>query len=329
MPAKWKDVQSKVKSKKRNKLALIVLGLVVLLLTLSWLIQFTQSLFTSSIPRNYHWDGEFNINLVLRGSGISVLSYNPKEGKVTIFNIPDETFLEVPGGFGSWQIRAVYDLKGDPLLKETLTSFLGLPIDGFLDLSAMKSQPTGHQFVDLIRENPLSGFHLLSSLKTDLTIWELINLKRGLSTVRFDKIRELSLEKISVLDKSTLPDGTPVFTADPVKIDSLISDLSDPAILAEHKSIALFNATNRPQLAQKWARLITNLGGNVIITTNAKKAVKNTQVLGEQSQTLKRLRQIFDLACQNNPKCDKIPPLDEDLVSSRAQINIFLGADRL
>lgn len=323
----WKDTQSKTQIKKRNKLALTVLLFVVGLIFLSWINRFTQSLFTSTVPRNYHWSGQFNINLVLRSLGISVLSYNPKEGKITILNIPDETFLELPRGFGSWQIRAVYDLGQDPLLKDTLTSFLGVPIDGFLDLGSMRNQKSAAQVVALIRENPFSGFTLLSYLRTDLTIWELINLKRGISAVRFDKIKERDLAEAGVLDKSSLSDGTQIYIADPVKLDTIMSDFSDPAVLAEHKSIAVFNATDKSQLAQKWARLITNLGGNVIITTNAKKRVKNTQVFGEESQTLKRLRQIFDLDCQNNPKCDIISASDEDLASSRAQINIFLGED--
>lgn len=323
----WKDTQSKTQRKKRNKLAFIVLLFVAGLIFLSWGIRFTESLFVSTVPRNYRWSGEFNINLVFRSLGISVLSYNPKEEKITILNIPDETFLQVPGSFGSWQIRAVYDLGQGRLLKNTLTSFLGVPVDGFLDLNAMRDQKSAAQFVALMRENPVSGFNLFSVLKTDLTIWELINLKRGLSAVRFDKIKELNPEKRGVLEKSTLPDGTQIYTADPTRIDAVVSDFADPAVLAEHKSIAVFNAADKPQLAQKWARLITNLGGNVIITANAEKKIKNTQVTGEQSQTLKRLQQIFDLDCQNNPKCDRISPSDEDLISSRAQINVFLGED--
>lgn len=312
----WKDKQSKTQRKRRNKLALIVLFLVIGLIFLSWAIHFAQSLFTSSVPRNYYWNGEFNINLAVRTSSISVLSYNPKEEKITILNIPDETFVEVPGDRGSWQLRAVYGLGKAPLVKDTLTLFLGVPIDGFLDLSFEKS---AQDFVKLLQENPFSGLNYLSSMKTDLSIWELLKLKMGINSIRFDKIYEVDLAK-KILQKDKLPDGTEVYTADPVRLDSVLSDFADPAIVAEHKSIAVFNATNRPQLAQKWARLITNLGGNVIITTNAQKRLKETQVLGEESLTLKRLRQIFGIS-------GNIDPLDEDLVSSRAQINIFLGED--
>ena len=162
----------------------------------------------------------------------------------------------------------------------------------------------------------------MSSLKTDLTLLELLRLKIGLSSVRFDKVKELDLDKLSVLDKESLPDGTSVYTADPIRLDSILSDLADPVIISEHKTIAVLNATNQPQLAGKWARLITNLGGNVIITANAGEKLRKTKVQGLQSATLRRLKQIFGSG-------DKISSQDENTISSRAQINLLLGEDRL
>lgn len=327
MPSKWKVAQSKVKTKKRNRLALIVLGLVILFLTLSWVVQFAQSLFTSSVSRNYYWDAEFNINLLVRTNHTSVVSYSPKEEKITIINIPDETFVEVPYGFGKWQLRAVYELGesqkemgGNKLLKDTLTDFFAIPIDGFLDLSALKSLNSASEVVNTIRQNPFAGLSLLSSLKTDLTLWEILRLKMGISGVRFDKIRELDLLKLGVLDKENLADGTQILTADPVQLDSVLSLLADPLISSEHKAIAVLNATGHSQFAGRWARLITNLGGNVIITSNASKRLDKTQVVGEKSLTLKRLMQIFS-------SDGRITPQDGDIASSRAQINLLLGED--
>lgn len=327
----WKEVQSNLKKNKQTKLALGVLALLIGFLIVSSLIRFTQNLFNpskiSSVVKNYSWNGEFNINLLIRTNTVALLSYNPGEEKVTLINIPDETFLEVPHGFNFWQIRAVYDLGGDSLLLDTLTSFFGVPVDGFLDLASIKNQKSGAEVVDTLKQNPFSGLNFLPSLKTNLTPWELLKLKSGIASVRFDKIKKLDLDQLDVLDKEKLSDGTEVFTADPVKLDSILGDFADPAVVSEHKTIAVLNATDHPQLAQKWARLITNLGGNVIITGNANSRLLKTQVRGQESATLKRLKQIFELGCQNTPKCDNIGPVDEDLVSSRAEINLFLGED--
>ncbi len=120
---------------------------------------------------------------------------------------------------------------------------------------------------------------------------------------------------LGLLTEDKLPDGTKIFLADPVKVDSALSSFAEPKLLKEHQSIAIFNATNQPQLAQKAARTIQNIGGNVIITGNSDQILKHCRVFGEQSKTLKRLLQIFN--------CDRIDPLKD----SRAQINLFLGED--
>lgn len=324
----WKEAQSKRKKSRTLKLALFVLSGVLGLLIISWTIRFTQSLFspwkiTPQQQKSYLWNGQFNINVLIRSEGVSLLSYNPKESKIVLVNIPDETFVEVPYGFGLWQLRAVWKLGesqkllgGDKLLKDTLNNFFAIPIDGFLDLSALKPSKSAASVLNNLKKNPFSGLELLAALKTDLTVWELIRLKIGIGGVRFDKIREKSLTE--TLDKTNLPDGSVVLTADPVKLDSILADLADPTIVSEHKSIAVFNATNQPLLAQKAARLISNLGGNVIITTNADRVFAKTTLEGVKSATLERLRQIFILD-------DKIST--KETVTSRAEINLLLGED--
>lgn len=338
----WKYIQSKTKQNRRTKLALFILALVAGILIISWAVQLTQRLFrplgTVNQHQNYVWNGKFNINLLVRTDHVSLLSYNPKEEKITIINMPDNLFLNVPYGFGKWQLRAIYglgqtqeDMGGNFLLKDTLTSFFAVPIDGFLDFSSLQPAKSASDIVEILRSNPFSGLNLLSSLKTDLTLWELLRLKIGLSNVRFDKVKELDLTKIGALERENLPDGTQVLMTDPIKLDSVLSSyFMDPVIVSEGKTIAVFNATNKAQLAEKWARLITNLGGNVIITGNAMARLKKTRVWGEKSLTLQRIRQIFgDLDCQNNSKCDTISLSEEDVASSRAQINVFIGEDYL
>ena len=310
----WKTVQSKKRKNKKTKLALTVLGLIVLLILFSQVQSLTQTLFSpwklsASSDRPYSWNGEFNINLVLKDKDISFVSYNPKEQKIIIIKIPDETYLDVPQGFGKWQLRAVYDLGQSQLLKNTLAGFFGLPVDGFVETN---------QLADFLQKNPFSFLSLLPSLKTDLTLWELMRLKIGLTKVRFDKIIEIDLVK--VLDKTSLPDGSSVLTADPVKLDGILS-LSEPSFVSEQKSIAVFNATDHPQLAQKANRLISNLGGHVIIVSNSKIRLKTTVTYGEKSATLTRLQQIFGADGKINPE------QLEGIESSRAEINLFLGED--
>lgn len=327
----WKNVQRKNKIKRKTKLAAVVLGLIVLVILIGNLVKLTQTLFSpwklsDSHPKSYLWNGEFNLNLIVKkNSSVSLVSYNPKEEKLIILKIPPTVLVEVPGGFGNWQIRSVYELgesgkkgEGVSLLKMTVGSFLAIPIDGFLDMGDLDKDADIEKLVELLQKNLIFALSSLPFIKTDLTLWELIRLKMGISFVRFDKV--LNLDLSTVLDRGTLADGTPTFTADPVKLDSMLTPLADPAVKMEHKTIAVFNATEKLALAQKVARVITNLGGNVIITSNASQERDKSRIIGEKSPTLERLNQIL---CVD---CDKIKPSDWD-GESRAEITIILGKD--
>lgn len=327
----WKTVQNKNKLKRKTKLALAVLGLILLVIFVGNLVKFTQTLLSpwklsGMETKSYIWDGEFNLNLaVKKNSSVSVISYNPKEKRIVLLKIPETVVVEVPGEFGEWQLRSVYDLgetnkkgEGIDLLKQTIVTFLGIPIDGFLDMGDLNEVFDTDAVLEFLRENLIFSLTSFSKIKTDLTLWELIRLKMGIASTRFDKVEKLDLTK--VLDKGNLADGTEVFLADPVKLDSMLTGFADAAIKAEHKTIAIFNATERIALAQKASRIITNMGGNVIITANAPQKQDRSLVLGEKSLSLKRINQVFNLS-------GIIEQEGENIVSSRAQINVILGKD--
>lgn len=310
----WKAVQAKRQSAKKTKLALIALGIILGIFFLAQVFKFTQTLFSpwqmsTQSHRAYKWNGDFNINILLRSDSISLISYNPQNEKITVINIPDETYIEASKGFGSWQVRSIFPLGGDELLKSSLTNFFGVPIDGFLDSTSLNS---------LLDKNPLSVFSILPKVKTDLTLFELIHLKMGLASVRFDKVNKIELQSLGLLEKAKLADGTEILSADPVKLDSLSTHFLESVIQSEHKSIAIFNGTNHPGIAQKAARLIANIGGDVIIVSNGEKKYEKTQIFGEESKTLQRLKQIFNVS-------GNIEALEQP--SSRAQINVILGED--
>ncbi len=328
MPS-WKTTQSQKKAARKTKLALVILALLVVLLLLSQAVKFTQVLFSpwklANSPRNFSWNGDFNINILVRAGGISLVSFSPQNQRLVVINIPDATFPEVAHGFGRWQMSSIYELGHSPqegagFLKDTVTSFFAIPVEGFLDFSGQYAKQSASQIIDETRKNPFYLISILPYLKTDLTPVELLRLQVGLFRLRFDKIKQVNLERSGLLEKLQLPDGTLVYTAEPPSLDSVVSDLSDPTLAQEKITIAIFNSTDHPQLGQRAAHLITNLGGNVITVLSGQKKFKTTKIVGQKSKTIERLSQIFASDAT-------IDPQDPDLISSRAQINIFLGED--
>ncbi len=324
----WKTHQAKSRTKRKTTLGLLALGLLISLILIYQLVNFVRFLTAplNQSKRVSTWDSQFSVNLVINSKPISIFNYSPSEKKITILTIPDETYIDVPGGFGEWQASSIYglakssNLSGEKLMEDTFSSYLGIPIDGFSSLD----------LVNYLRGGPFSGFGILGKIQTDLTPLELLQLKMGISGVRFDKINRLDLVSLGVLDKEKLLDGTDVYMTDPIRLDSVLSDFQDSKIREEHLSVAIFNATDKPQLAQRAKRLITNLGGDVVAAQNAPRTITKTYVQvseeGQNSKTYKRLNQIFNLGCQEN-KCDKISLDELGAASLRAQIIVVLGED--
>ena len=320
----WQVTQSHIKKKKKVKLALLMLLVVLTTVIAGNLLRLVNSLFEplNSVfdQRTYLWDGDSNLNLVYKnGENISLLVIISGERKVLSLDIPSNTFIKVPGDFGSWELRSIFDLGGgdlkasSKLLKDSLSVFFGLPIDGFL--SSSEEIPSSKILRDF--KNPFSVVSLLNKLKTDLTPLELISLYTLLQQVRSDKIESFDILGLDVLNSSELADGSHVYLPGS-RLDSFISEnFSDPKIKNEQKTIAVLNGTLSLGLAQKYSRLISNMGGNVIISDNTEDKVKYSVVFGEDSLTKKRLDQIFT---------SKYAILDSKFVS-RAQITIILGED--
>lgn len=326
----------KFKPKKTNRnlqLGLTVLALVMMVIIAGQILHFVKILtnplgLVSLDQKKYVWDGKSNTNIVIQTNSTSLVSLNPLEQKATIISIPDEIYLDVSDGFDNWLLGSVYDLGesskkglGYHLVKKSLSSLMGIPIDGYIRFEGEMKNINPNELIEFVRQSPFSGIGIVSKIKSDLTPLELIRLKFGLLKVRFDKINYIDLSRLEILDTQNLPDGSNALTLDPIKLDSVMTDFVDPKIREENIPIAIFNTTDYPQLAQKVKRLITNIGGNVIIVSNYPQSLKQSQIMAEETNTLtfKRLKQIFP-SCQKDG-CDNLK------TAERAQINIFLGED--
>lgn len=284
---------------KRVKLALFVLvGVAVLILAgqVVRLINNFHEPITFGMPqRNIHWERNYPLNLILHVGTFAILSFDPDQDKVALVNIPESLVSD-----------SSLDVSG---LEESLESNLGVPIDGYIQLTTNFSKTTPFEIVQKLKQNPVNWFLNLKAIKSDLTPKELLNLSLSLPRVRIDKINEFSLG---------------------VDADSTTSKyLSDARLKNDQATVAVFNATDTPGLAQKAARVISNLGGNVIIISSLKsKNLQKSLVLVKDnapSYSSERLKEIFSPECINSYKCDILE--DTDITNSRAQINIVLGQD--
>ncbi len=339
----WRKYQNKEKTKKSIKLAILALLLLVLLVSSSRIISFITTInqpFSQDLSGNkqYSLDGKIAANIVFyRDSEISIVSLRPKDESVVVLHVSKDVYMDLPKSYGSWRVGSIYGLgqeenppKGGQLLKLSLGNLLGLPIDGLvLEKDGTKPEDQIAEW----RKNKLSILKFIPTIKTDLSFLETIKFLYALSNIRSDKVISLDLAQSSITESKLLADSSRVLGINSVKLDLFVREnMSDAEVIDENTSIAIFNATKHPGLAQEAARTITNLGANVVILTSLDSTQEKSAVIlkndveggnVEKALTAKRLTQLFAPWCLNQ----KCVSLDPKLTSSRAQINIILGED--
>lgn len=318
-----------------------LLGGLVSLLVLAKLISFflalNQPLGLKPSGEIFSWDQKSSVNLVFVSPKSEseteqfLVNYSPKSEKITILEISPQTYTELPKGYGWWKVGSVYKLgqdekvpRGGELLEQSISKLIGLPIDGLIVLDKPLNMD---DLIKKMRANRLEIFGLISSVSSDLTPIQAANLFWRIAEVRSDKIFSLNFLQSNVTESKLLPDSSRVLGVNTVRLDLFIRDnLAEENITQEDKSIALFNATNHPGLTVEASRLLTNMGGDVIFTSNAQIKQEKTQVVfakEEQSPTAQRLTQIFAPFCLP----DGCRSNDPKVLESRAQVNIILGED--
>jgi LytR cell envelope-related transcriptional attenuator len=103
----------------------------------------------------------------------------------------------------------------------------------------------------------------------------------------------------------------------------LINALTDQELATENISIQIINATNISGLGQRLARLLTNLGANVIDISNAQENQKKTTIayFGNESYTLDRIQKLLNVPVSKlnkQPIADIVITIGKDRVESGA-----------
>ena len=278
----------------------------------------------SKISKEIFWDGKGVINTAILADKIYILSFNPDQKTLLILKIPDETYLSVPFNFGKWSLGSVYNLGqsenpqiGALLFKKTLEENLGIPVNSYI--IDQKSKDSFEKKIATLRQNPLENISFLGNIKTDLSFLEYWKLFWSFRGVRFDRVKTLDLSDSDLTSWLVLRDGTRIISLDQDELDNYVQKyFADSKIKDEGLSIGIYNTTGHPGLAEKAGRMIKNMGGRVVFTANSKSHLENSLVLGNKSYTFDVLGGIFGKKPVN---------LAQNLDSSRADINLFLGED--
>lgn len=313
---RWARAQKKRKEAKRWRLVKTIFLLIGLVLILGIGYRIWGS-FSACV-----WDSKSRLTLALNTEPLLIVSFAPSEKSLTFLSFPGKTYIEAIHGYGFYKTESLWQLgelenNGGEILMGSFQEYLGVPVDAFV------SQPGLEIETDRIKESYL---RLLQSLflgegVTNLTRWDLWRLWWGIRKVRFDKINVLDIQETDAVREVILPDGSEALESDPLCLDRLVNRFfSDQRIRNEDLKVGVFNATGYSGLAKRAARLINNLGGQVVEVgdwpqTEASCLIKGNRQLAK-AFLVKKLSQVFH--CQYKT---------EEEGESSVDISLILGED--
>lgn len=268
------------------------------------------------------WDGKSHLNLVLISSAAEakntfVISLEPGKS-LNILVLPDNLYLEVPYGYGQYQLGSIYPLgelegQAGKLMKATIQQSLAIPVEAYLKLS---QNCFGQEPAECCLEA------LKGRGETDLSRWDLFRLWLKIKELRQDEMSRVNLIETASLKELELPDGTVVLETESTLMDSLVKKFfSDRRVRDEALKIEILNATKYGGVANEVARLLDNTGGVVIGINNAevksqKSKIKSQDEKIKNSYTVKKLEKILGIETEAG-----------EMTDSRADILIILGED--
>lgn len=227
---------------------------------------------------------------------LSIYSFSPDTNTITILRLDGKTLID-----GS-----------------SLGKYLGIPIDAEIVFKDPEGKSAAIERLvadDQSMPDGLMGraFFNFYDLKTKLTQIDILRLFLFAKSTPTHAITEKKL----VLDaKGRLPDD--------ITIDKIVAPLFIDAALADEKmSIQIINGTETAGLANRLARILINMGGNVVAVSTSDSIFPRSAIeyVGEKSYTVDRLSKTFGLTAREVQKSgisDIIIKLGKDNINPKA-----------
>jgi hypothetical protein len=203
------------------------------------------------------------------------------------------------------QVTALsHDLKSIVIFKlagvkpEEAAQLLEVPIDGFVSSNSLDL----NQEVSSILLKSIFNYN---KLKTNMTIIDLARIAIFVKTIPAASIDEIKIKDVGKL-----------------ALDKIVNHyIGDASIEKDSQTIQIINATQVSGLGNRLARLITNMGGNVIIVATENDTVKRSVIsyIDKKSYTVKRLQKVLGydvIKGTGNAMSDITITIGEDKVNS-------------
>lgn len=230
--------------------------------------------------------------VVIDGEKRALLSISTDKKGAVVIVLPNDLYISrLAHGYGAYQVSKIYEVgeldhRGGEVFSSTLSQYLGIPVDGFIHTKRnpenLKAFFTSPEFF----LNDRSNLSLIDRIKIIATINEL----------RFDRIEIFNLQDRA--EKIILADGLKARSIDSLDLDHLLGgSFVEKRLEDENLRVLILNSTKTAGLGNRVARLLSNIGMNVVNVDSQDQEVDNCQVRVEKtlekSLAVRRILDIF------------------------------------
>lgn len=244
------------------------------------------------------WNGTNRVSFVLESWSakdpddvrLAVFSYDPKLTQALYLIIPENTMLNVPFGYETYQASSVYKLGeldrkrgGGRLLAKSIENTFGIVLDGYyvFDDKAFSKLPQNKTEVIDFKKKYFSWRRIFpgmislfnnQSTDTNFSFMDKLHLWNAFRRLRLDQLAVYDLDKMNLLTDTKLADNSTIKIADKDLYDAFFDGyFYDSSIRSEKIAVEIVNATDQERVASQFARLMEGIGANVIIKSTADK----------------------------------------------------------
>jgi hypothetical protein len=265
------------------------------------------------------------INIVMATTPVSVWSWNKDDGTFDVIAIPSDTTIDSVHGYGKYSLEALWklgfiDSKDSAIFSDSVSDALGIPLRWYAGASGEALEKIDHPVQYGRGFSSLSNTVgiLLGRYRTNLPVGLFMSFAKALSSTRADDITFIDLSQKYVTYDEDLPDDTKRSVLETEALDVVLKGVfEDDRIRKEALSVAMYNTTQTPALANRAARLLANSGVLVLSVGNESQEVSRCQVQGDKSilssQTAIVIAEILD--------CDRVPSKEE----RRTDLSVRVG----
>lgn len=223
------------------------------------------------------------VNVVIDGDPVILASWQREKDQLVVVTIPASFATQAVHGLGIYPIRSLWQLgtiagSTGLILSQSLEELFALPIPWYIGEIPGNSSTKGLGRVEKVFSFQTLVAIVSGRVKTNLPIIKFIDLTWWRMVARSNRTIEIPLGA-SVVTGEPQPDGTLLWLVSTEAVDTALGDTFEEAsIRGEKLTVAVYNTTTTPGLAERAARIIDRIGGNVVRIGNEEATIEQCQI---------------------------------------------------